>query len=420
MTKSTRSAAGVMLLAVVFTLPAISTANDFSIESFSRNGEISWTDTNTNGHYRVEWCPSLMQTNWHGDWSGLAQIPATGGVITVSVPRFYRVVHRPQSTQAGPIELRLVAGGGQFGGPTYDFYMSRYETTEAQFVAFLNDAEANSANARGSNMFFDQNGDVYMDATEGSQEWLFDISDSNLIYTPGADAGSRYGTFPDTENHPITGVSWFGAVKFCNWLTIDQGRGETNRCYSEGTAKGDWHPVNITQSQWEDGFDNSERMQWITDYQGFRLPMTGYSEYAGHFNEFYKAAAWTGATDSQYAFGRDSITGADANYDSSGDPFSTFAIPTTPVGFYDGATHYGFPTTANANLHGIHDLSGNVSEWSNDTRLSGHTYFIRYGGNFNDGTGYLKCNILTYDGGHLDYPWETRNENGFRVATSYP
>lgn len=39
----------------IFFFSLAATANDFEITSFSRNGEISWDDTNTNGIYRVEW-----------------------------------------------------------------------------------------------------------------------------------------------------------------------------------------------------------------------------------------------------------------------------------------------------------------------------------------------------------------------------
>ena len=84
------------LLLALFLFPSLSVpSGDFVIHSFSRNGELSWVDTNTNGHYRTEWSSSLMPTNWLSDWSHLTQLPSTGGVITVAVPMFYRVMHVP-------------------------------------------------------------------------------------------------------------------------------------------------------------------------------------------------------------------------------------------------------------------------------------------------------------------------------------
>jgi hypothetical protein len=57
--------------------------------------------------------------------------------------------------------MRQVPGGGQPGGPAYDFRMGQYEITNAQFAAFLNDAQLDGgATGRGSNMHFDADGRV--------------------------------------------------------------------------------------------------------------------------------------------------------------------------------------------------------------------------------------------------------------------
>lgn len=390
MTKTNQAAAGAMLLAFVLALPDVSTANDFAIESFSRNGEITWTDTNTNGHYRVEWSPSLMTSNWLADWSHLTQIPATGGVITAEVPMFYRVVHVPPQTFAGEIEFLLVAGGGQLGGPQYDFYMSKTEITEIQFLTFLNDAEANPSTLRGTNMYFDISGNVYMDANMTSTELLFDISDSELLYNQSLSPGSRYSAFLDRTNHPVTGATCYGAMKYCNWLTIVNGRGSAARCFAEGTDPTDWHPANITYAAWADGFDNAERQGLVDDLSGFRLPMDDYATTASYFNEFYKAAAWHGTSNVLYGCGRSTIDGADANYRSSGDPYEALVVQTTPVGYFDGSNQGGaFQTRASANHYGIHDLCGNVFEWTLDYASSGGnaTYGITRSGAWVMGAG---------------------------------
>jgi len=95
-----------LLLAVRYAWP-----QGFAIESFSHSGEISWTDTYSNGHYCVEWSSSLTSTNWLSEWDGLTAIPATGGVITVAVPMFYRVVHHPTNAVGGFLETFEDAGG---------------------------------------------------------------------------------------------------------------------------------------------------------------------------------------------------------------------------------------------------------------------------------------------------------------------
>ena len=53
-----------------------------------------------------------------------------------------------------------------------------------------------------------------------------------IEYHPEFPIGTRYAVTPRVPrtggaytNHPAVGVSWFGAAKYCNWLTIDSGRG---------------------------------------------------------------------------------------------------------------------------------------------------------------------------------------------------
>ena len=210
----------------VLALTQLASAEAPQIQSFSASGEISWPDTNTNGHYSVEWLPSLTTNNWHKDWSPATRIVATGGVLKASIPMVFRVIHYPATSPAA--NMVLVAGGGQPQGPQYDFYMSKYEVTEQEFADFLNDAQANTNNARGDNMIFAVSGDVSYDA--GYPNNMFDISDSNFIYFKDDPVGTRYSVFNDTMNHPATGVSWYGALKYCNWLTINEDRGLSERC----------------------------------------------------------------------------------------------------------------------------------------------------------------------------------------------
>lgn len=404
-------------------------ANDLVIESFSGNGQLSWTDVNTNGHYRVEWSPTLTK-EWGWSWDNMLQVPATGGVITVDVPMFYRVVHFPPLVFTGLAELRLVSGGGQFGGPNHDFYMGKYEITEIEYLTFLNDAQANTANERGMNMYFDANGDVYMDTNKTSTELEFDISNSKLIYNVNLSPGSRYSAFSDRTNHPITGVTWYGAVKYCNWLTIQSGRDLSQRCFKEGTAPTNWCPANVSYSQWADGFDNAERIDLVNNYDGFRLPMDDYATGPSYFNEFYKAAAWSGVSNVLYGYGRSTLTASSANYYNSSDPYEGLPIATTPVGYYDGSNHGGtFSTLPNANYYGIYDLCGNAFELQLDHGSSGGdaSYAITRGGSWvmssaSDLYATHRDDMIRHPGSGVGplKKYETSDNIGFRVVTTSP
>jgi hypothetical protein len=72
-----------------------------AITSFTGNGALSWSDSQTTGTYRVEWTPSL-QEKWRSSWEELTSIPGgSNGVTSAQVPMFYRVVRvEPNSENA--------------------------------------------------------------------------------------------------------------------------------------------------------------------------------------------------------------------------------------------------------------------------------------------------------------------------------
>lgn len=307
-------------------------------------------------------------------------------------------------------QLAMIRGGAQPGGPQHDFKIGLFEVTNDEFAEFLNNARANPYNGRGSSMFFDDDGNVYMDASTNRLKRLFAMTDLDFDCEQRGivwDAG-EYKSAPGLGRHPAIGVSWYGALKYCNWLTIQSGLGEDACAYTEGPEPEKWHPSTLTDEEWQNGFSDLERQTWIDAGVGFRLPMNSYNTTTGRFNEFYVAAAWNGASNMIFAFGRDTLTPKDANFANTGAPFEN---NTTPVGYFDGTDHNGaFATNPNQNHYGIHDLSGNVWEWSNDT--TGNTqYRALFGGAFDGDEDTLKNTFR----GSLN-PYRLCDNVGFRVA----
>jgi formylglycine-generating enzyme required for sulfatase activity len=268
--------------------------------------------------------------------------------------------------------MNIVPAGGQPGGPDYDFFMSKYEITNDQFIRFLNDASKHPDGPRGTNMFFGANGNVWFDPTmRDPSSLLFTLDGSRITYDPSRAAGNRYQhvspdgqTFP-FERHPITGVTWFGAIKYCNWLTLESGRGADQRCYREGRRAPEWQPV--TATNWPNGtFGDAERDAWL-ELKGFRLPMSGCNSevlVTNRFNEFLKSGAWQYGTNRLYGFGRDTpdLTGGDTRSTQT-----LLSRSLWPVGFFDGRNRFqNLLTRPNENLFNIFDLTGNVAEWLND------------------------------------------------------
>jgi len=98
--------------------------------------------------------------------------------------------------------------------------MSKYETTNAQYCQFLNEAIVSgdiyvSGNlvygSNGTNPGGDFAGEVYLDTYAAS-------SKSQIIYSGGVfSVRSRDGY--DMSNHPVVEVSWYGATAFCNYYS---------------------------------------------------------------------------------------------------------------------------------------------------------------------------------------------------------
>ncbi len=284
----------------------------------------------------------------------------------------------PSLSFAGePSFVFIPAADQQPTGPAHDYRITRYEIRNDEFVAFLNDALTNPGNERGEHLYFDTaSGDVYLNTSTTGGSGVGSSERSVRMFTPSIAGqiefvGGAYAVAlapVDFTEHPVVGVTWFGAVKYCNWLTVSSGLSPGDRAYSETPAPDldGWHPVTTTSEDWAVGDLNAVDRAALIKRVGFRLPMDDGVPGASSYSEWYKAAAWdeAGQVNHTFGFGRDSLGGSDANYRSSGDPFDPGS---TPVGYYDGSDHGGaFATTANDNGYQAFDFSGNVWEWVQD------------------------------------------------------
>jgi len=258
------------------------------------------------------------QTGGWGDWSEIWSF------------RYYLTL--PPPIEIENVELIFIPGGefqmGDLWGdgdyderPVHtvrvdDFYMSKYEITVGQFKRFCE--------ATGRSM-------------------------------PSQPSWNR------GDDYPVVNVSWYNAVRFCNWLSRQAGLEEV---YDESTWEADFSKV------------------------GYRLPTEAEWEYA----------ARAGGKEIKYPNGN-TLTHDDANYWGTGgrDVWDR----TSPVG--------SFPP----NELGLYDMAGNVWEWCND--WYDEDYYSR--SPVDNSTGPSSGRYKVLRGGSWDFgPGSCRTANRIRVV----
>ena len=189
------------------------------------------------------------------------------------------------------------------------FYMDMYETTNAEFIEFLNDVY-------GQGLIEFSDGVVYK---AGDSERYCLTNPTGSTYTKIAFIDGTFLVLSGRHNHPVSQVSWYGVQAYCNWRSEQAG---LTPCYDLETWSCDWTA------------------------DGYRMPTNA---------EWEKAAGWDPDLEYHYRFGEGTdgcghscLSEQRANYfgnefitDPWDDQWSltTPVDETTPVGFYDGSLH---------------------------------------------------------------------------------
>ena len=183
----------------------------------------------------------------------------------------------------------------------------------------------------------------YVQFTETTYAQWKEIHDWNLSGNRGYDLAegqrgayteSPYGGLPDTltnNTHPVTRVSWWDIIKWCNAKSRKEGY---EPCYYANSS--------LTEEIKSGSFYSTiVYVKWSAD--GYRLPTEAEWEYA----------ARGGLSENSYPWGNQ-IAPGQANY-VDGQKNST-----TPVGYYNGSQTPSGGDMKNG--YGLYDVSGNVWE----------------------------------------------------------
>jgi formylglycine-generating enzyme required for sulfatase activity len=207
-----------------------------------------------------------------------------------------------------------------------DYEIMAYLVTTTQYAEFLNAALADETikvAERGDQILGFYPGDEFHGHKHEEK-----IEAGDWMYIPLIDPalrlnfnGSSFTVKEGYENHPMTVVSWFGALGYCQYYSW--------RLPSE--------------------------MEWMKAARG----------------EDHRPFPWG-----------DEIVRENANFYSSRDPFEdmhSFGSRTSPVGFYNGQTYGDYQTLDSASPYGLYDMAGNVWQWTGDVYEGMHYRFLRGG-----------------------------------------
>lgn len=133
-----------------------------------------------------------------------------------------------------------------------DFYMGRYEVTNAEYCRFLNE-KGNQTEA----------GEVWTKLMVPNDEEICRVSKK----------GERFVVEKGYENHPIIFVNWYGATAYCAWLA--ETTGKAYRLPSEAeweyAARGGNKSGNFRYS----GSNNMEEVAWCEANSGNKVHAVG-------------------------------------------------------------------------------------------------------------------------------------------------
>ncbi len=258
---------------------------------------------------------------------------------------------------------------------THDFYIGPTEVTNQQYLEMVQWAYDQGYVAAGGGVVYDRLD--WRTAKEAPLLYMAAVG-SEITFSDGVfslrDAG--HGINPD---HPVKEVTWYGAVAYCDWLSLEEGL---------------WRAYDHTTWICNSGDPYSAR--------GFRLPTEAEWEYVAQYDD-----------ERIYPWGNESPSCDRANYSSCNTGW------TAPVG-----TQAAGPEKVIGGK-GLYDMAGNVWEWCNDWHdclgtapmenppgPSAGTFHVFRGGSWGSDVQYLP-RAYRYQFGNPRF----RNANtGFRVA----
>ncbi|HME68324.1 MAG TPA: SUMF1/EgtB/PvdO family nonheme iron enzyme [Myxococcota bacterium] len=209
--------------------------------------------------------------------------------------------------------------GANCGSVPYTYYISKYDTTNAQYAEFLNAVDPGGSNA----------------LTLWNPNMQTDTNDGGISFVSGNASGSKYVVNSGFANDPVVYVNFYDALRFANWLNNGQGSGstETGAYTLMGGTPSPSNGLTVTRNAGAAIFLPSE-------------------------NEWYKAAYYNPISGSYFAYpagtSTPTVCAAPGATPNTANCIPGGPIKVTNVGAYTGS----------ASPYGTFDQGGNVFQWN--------------------------------------------------------
>lgn len=242
--------------------------------------------------------------------------------------------------------------------------MGRYEVTNIEYVIFLNSFAEPDKNCNGKPL--------------GRLRQIAYNKNEDEYYLPGWPGA--YEKVLDISRYPVINITWYGAIAYCNWLSIKQG---LEPAYDLDT--------------WELISDD------YATVEGYRLPSHNEHKYAAMGGQDYEITDYPGSDDYNEVLWCKENSDAEPNSGFAGD---------------DSGTHQ--VAQKNPNEAGVLDIGGNVSEYVNNYSTTdssdGSKWYGHTGGNWDRAS--TACDISGTGGTGVGYMHPENNlfTVGFRIV----